>query len=66
MINRSKSWISGSTYPDLKGMLTPLTRHIPKLFETVDQLIRDKLSESMYPYLSDCRPVEKYAQQMSQ
>lgn len=48
-----KSLISGTSFPELKDYLTPLTRHIPKLFELVDLLIRDKLSESQYPYLDE-------------
>ena len=48
-----KSWISGNNFPELKDYLSPLIRHIPKLFEILDSLIRDKLSESQYPYLPD-------------
>ena len=47
-----KSWISGSNFPELKGYLTSLTRHVPRVFEIVDQLIKDKLPESLFPTLS--------------
>ena len=56
-----KSWISGNSFPELKDRLTPLTKHIPRVFELVDQLIRDKLSETNFPCLTDSIPlVEKY------
>lgn len=47
-----KSWIAGSSSPELKNHLTPLTRHIPRLFDLVDQLMKEKLSESQFPFLS--------------
>lgn len=54
-----KSWINGSTFPELKEHLTPLTSHVPRVFELADQLIRDKLSEQQFPYLGASHPIER-------
>ncbi len=51
-----KSWMSGNNYNDLKDYLTPLTRHVPRVFELVDQLIKDKLPESTFPVLPTSIP----------
>lgn len=48
-----KTWIGGNNFPELKVYLTPLTRHIPRVFELVDQVIKDKLSETSFPVLPD-------------
>lgn len=58
-LNSMKSWISGNNFPELKDYLSPLTRHIPKLFEQLDSLIRDKLSENQFPYLSDSQMISE-------
>jgi hypothetical protein len=55
--NFMKSWISGNNFPELKDYMTPLTRHVPKLYEVIDLLIRDKLSENQFPYLLDSQVI---------
>jgi hypothetical protein len=55
-----RSWIgSGNAHPQLREKTTPLTQHVPKIFEVLDSLVRDRLSDAHFPYLVDSPPVEK-------
>ena len=40
---------------DLKGVENVFTRHTPLLKETLEDLIKGKLKESMYPYVNSSK-----------
>ena len=43
-----------------QGVENVYTRHKPLLVDTVDQLVRDKLSETDYPYCGDYRLADRW------
>lgn len=43
-----------STLPaEIRAQMTPLTKHVPKIVDLIDQLLKDRLSEEVYPYLGN-------------
>ncbi len=37
--------------PEIKAQMTPLTRHVPRIVNILDSLLKDKLPEDSHPYL---------------
>ncbi len=47
--------------PEIKSQITPLTRHVARIVNILDALLKDKLSEQTHPYLQsefDCAAVK--------
>jgi vacuolar protein sorting-associated protein 45 len=53
-LSRTKKFFKG-----LKGVENVYTRHKPLLAETLEQLVRDRLSETDYPYCGEFRLADK-------